>query len=147
MTEEGQNGNADPSAPWHLWAIGVVALLWYVSGAYTIQMSQLGLREGLTADEVAYYADKPAWLVATTAIATYGSVIASILLLLRNRWAEAAFGVALAFILLNNMVELANGTSRIYANNVAATVTAIIAVIAALLFLYARAMKRRGVLR
>lgn len=136
-----------PKAPWHLWVVGVLALLWYVSGAYTIQMAQLGRLPGIEPDEAAYYAAKPMWKIALTAITTYGSVIASILLLMRHRAAVWAFGTVLGFILLGTAIELIDGTSRAYANNAAAIATTIIVVIAALMPLYARAMKRRGVLR
>lgn len=134
-------------APWHLWVVGVLALLWYASGAYVIQMAQLGKLPDLTPDEIAYYAAKPAWKVILTAITTYGSVIASILLLMRRRAAVWAFDIALVFILLGTAIELADGTSRAYANNAAAIATTVIVVIAVLMPLYARAMKRRGVLR
>jgi len=140
-------GAAGAKAPWHFWAIGVLALLWYASGAWTIQMAQLGRLEGLSSDEAAYYAAKPVWLVGTTAIATYGSLLGAILLLARRGSAAPVFAIALAFILLNNAIELSNGTSRVYANNAAAVVTTIIALIALFMVWYSRAMQRRGVLR
>jgi hypothetical protein len=134
-------------APWHFWVIGVIALLWYASGAYTIQMAELGQLPGLQPDEAAYYAAKPMWQSIVTGIGTYGSVLASILLLMRRRSATLVFAVALALILLIDVYELSNGTSRVYANNAAAIVTGIIAVIAAFMVWYSRAMQRRGVLR
>ena len=94
-------------APWHLWVVGVVSLLWYAAGAYTIQMAQLGRLPHLSPDELAYYAAKPVWLIAITAISTYGSALASVLLLLRSRAAVWLFAIALVFIVLNNGIELA----------------------------------------
>jgi hypothetical protein len=58
-------------APWHFWVIGGLALLWYVSGAVTIQLAQLGRLPGLDAGEAAYYAAKPAWKIVLTAVGTY----------------------------------------------------------------------------
>lgn len=139
-----ENGGEGP--PWHFWAIAVLALLWYASGAYTTQMAQLGRLDGISPGEVAYYAAKPAWLVATTALATYGSLVGAALLLLRRQLAVPVFRIAFAAILFNTAVELANGTSRAYANNVAAVVTVIIVAIAAFMVFYARAMRTRGVL-
>lgn len=133
--------------PWHLWAVGILSLLWYAAGAYTIQMAQLGRLPHLSADEIAYYAAKPVWLVAITAISTYGSALGSAFLLLRSRAAVWLFAIALAFILLNNGIELANGTSRAFANNGATIATVVIVLIAFAILLYARAMSRRQVLR
>jgi hypothetical protein len=134
-------------APWHLWVVGGLALLWYVSGAVTIQLAQLGQLPGLDAGELAYYAAKPAWKVALTAVSTYGSVLAALLLLMRRKASVALFALMLAAILLGNAVELADGTSRAYANNAAAIATAVIVAIAVFMVWYARAMQRRGVLR
>ena len=76
---------SDPKvrAPWHLWVVGIVSVLWYAAGAYTIQMAQLGRLPHLSPDEITYYATKPVWLIAITAISTYGSALAAALLLMR----------------------------------------------------------------
>ena len=133
--------------PWHIWAVGIVAFLWYAMGAATIQLAQLAMLPGLDAGEIAYYAAKPLWLVAATAIGTYGSVLGSVLLLLRSRAADVVFGLSLAGILAGNIVELLNGTSRAYANEGAALVTLIVAVGALAVWCYAYAMVRAGVLK
>ncbi len=133
--------------PWHLWVVGTVAFLWYAMGAATIQLAQLAMLPGLDAGEIAYYAAKPVWLVTATAIGTYGSVLGSVLLLMRSRAADAVFGLSLAGILVGNIVELLIGTSRAYANEGAALVTLIVAVGALAVWCYAYAMVRIGVLR
>lgn len=133
--------------PWHIWVVGIVAFLWYAMGAATIQLAQLAMLPGLDAGEIAYYAAKPLWLVAATAIGTYGSVLVSVLLLLRSRAADVVFGLSLAGILAGNIVELLNGTSRAYANEGAALVTLVVAVGALAVWCYAYAMVRAGVLR
>jgi hypothetical protein len=142
-----QTSETKVRAPWHLWVVGILSLLWYAAGAYTIQMAQLGRLPHLSPHEIAYYAAKPVWLVAITAISTYGSAIASALLLLRSRAAVWLFAIALVFILLNNGIELANGTSRAFANTGASIATVVIVLIAVLTLLYARWMRKRGVLR
>ena len=134
-------------APWHLWVVGVLALIWYVLGAFVIQRAQLGLSPEMPADEVAYYAAQPLWFKVVTGVSTYGSVLASILLLARKRAASLLFAIALVTIAITDVFDLANGTSRAYANNAAAVVTGIIALIALLMVVYSRAMVRRGVLR
>lgn len=134
-------------APWHLWVVSGAALLWYLSGAVTIQLAQLGRLPGIDADEIAYYAGKPTWLVITTVIGTYGSVLGAILLLMKRSASVAVFALALAAIVLANAVEFANGTSRVYANSGAAIATAVIGAIAVFMVWYSQAMRRRGLLR
>ena len=134
------------TAPWGLWVVGTLALVWHLGGAVTIQMAQLGQLPDLTAAERAYYAAKPAGLILATGIATYGSLAASALLLLRRRASIAMFDIALASVILVNAIELWTGASRAFANSGAAIATAAIVAIAVALPLYARAMRRRGVL-
>jgi hypothetical protein len=135
------------NTPWHLYVVGTVAFLWYAMGAATIQMAQLAMLPGLDAGEIAYYAAKPIWLVTATAVGTYGSVLGSLLLLMRSRAADAVFGLSLAGIMIANIVELLNGTSRAFANDGAALVTLIVAVGGLAVWSYAYAMVRNGVLR
>jgi len=133
--------------PWHLWAVAILTLLWNGSGAVTIAMAQAGRLPNISAEEAAYYAAQPLWLVISTSIATLAPVAAGIALLLRSQVAGLLFMVSLDLILLNNIYELAVGVSRALVNPGAMVVTIIIAVIAVLQFVYSRAMKKRGVLR
>lgn len=134
-------------APWHLWLVGAISLLWYLSGAITIMMAQHATLPGIAPDEAAYYAAKPVWQELVTDLGLVATVAGSLALLLRRKWAVPAFALACIVIALLDMYEMAIGTSRVYANNVAAIVTAIILVGVALNWLYARAMTRREVLR
>lgn len=133
--------------PWHLWVVAVLTLLWNGSGAVTIALAQAGRLSGLSADEAAYYAGQPLWLVISTNIATFAPLAAAVALLVRSRLAVWLFGVSLALILVNNVYDLATGTSRALANQGALIVTVFIAVIAVLQLVYANAMRKRGVLR
>lgn len=133
--------------PWHLWVVAVLTLLWNGSGAVTIALAQAGRLSGLSADEAAYYAGQPLWLVVSTNIATFAPLAAAVALLVRSRLAVWLFGVSLALILVNNVYDLATGTSRALANQGALIVTVFIAVIAVLQLVYANAMRKRGVLR
>jgi len=134
-------------APWHLWVVAILTLLWNGSGAVTIMLAQAGRLTGLSADEAAYYAGQPTWFVISTDIATLAPVAAGIALLVRSQLAVWLFALSLALILVNNVYDLATGTSRALANQGAMIVTVIIAVIAILQLIYSSAMKKRGVLR
>jgi hypothetical protein len=109
-------------------------------------LAQAGRLAGISADEAAYYAAQPTWLVISTDVATLAPVVAGIALLLRSRVAVPLFGISLALIIANSLYELFVGTSRALANQGAAIVTIVIFVIALLQLGYALAMTRRAVL-
>ena len=132
--------------PWHLWVVAILTLLWNGSGAITIALAQAGRLPNISAEEAAYYAAQPMWLVIFTNIATWAPLAAGVALLMRSRAAVWLFGVSLAFIVITDTYDLASGTSRALANQGALIVTIVIFVIAVLQLLYARAMKRRAVL-
>ena len=134
------------SRPWHLWVVALLTLLWNGSGAVTILLAQAGRLPSISADEAAYYAAQPFWLVISTDIATLAPVAAAIALLLRSRVAVWLFWVSLELILVNNVYELVVGTSRTLVSQGALIVTIIIVVIAILQVVYSTAMKKRGVL-
>ena len=139
--------SSERNAPWHLWVVGILALLWNGSGAYTIMMAQAGKLADLGADEAAYYAAQPLWFPIVTDIALLSAIAAAVALLLRNRAAVWLFAVSLIAIVITNSYDLIAGTSRVYATTGALIVTIIIAVIALLELLYARAMRKRALLR
>jgi hypothetical protein len=133
-------------APWHLWVVAVLALLWNLSGAYTILMARAGRLSGLSADEAAYYAAQPFWFAIVVDVALFAPIAGAVALLLRHRSAVWLFGLSLVAVLSSDIYDLAAGTSRALANNMAMIVTGLIALIALLQLLYARAMKKREVL-
>jgi hypothetical protein len=137
---------AKPKAPWHLWVVAGLTLLWNASGAYTILMARAGRLSGLSADEAAYYAAQPFWFVLVVDVALFAPMAGAVALLLRHRSAVWLFGLSLAAVLITDTYDLAAGTSRALANNAAMIVTGLIALIALLQLLYARAMKNREVI-
>lgn len=133
-------------APWHLWAVGILSLLWDGSGAFTIVSAQHQAVFALAPDEADYYAAQAPWFVALVDIGLVTAILGGLGLLLRKRSAVWAFAVSLVLILFGDAYELGIGTSRIYASSAAAFVTGLIAVLAALQLAYANAMAKRGVL-
>jgi hypothetical protein len=133
-------------APWHVWVVGALTLLWNGSGAYTIMMAQAAKLPNLSVDEAAYYAAQPTWFVVVTDIALVAAVAAGVALLLRSRMAVWLFAVSLAAIVATNVYDLAAGTSRVLMSQGALIVTAIIVLVAVLQLLYARWMATRAVL-
>jgi hypothetical protein len=136
-----------PKAPWHLWLVGVLAVLWNGAGAAAIMAAQYGLYPDLPADEAAYYARQQLWFVAVTDLALLGGVLGGVALLLRSRWAAALFAISLVAIIVTNVYDLGVGTSRMFTNTGTIVVTCLIWILAIAQLWYAAVMRGRGVLR
>jgi len=141
---------AGNKAPLHLWVIGILAVLWNAVGAFDYAATQLQLEfymSQFTAEQLEYFYGFPAWVDACWAIGVWGSLLGSLALLFRKALAAWLFGLAILglagssvynFILSDGMAAMGDG---------AATFTAIIWVIALLLYFYAVAMAKRRVLQ
>ena len=141
-----------PSAtPWHLWVIGVLALLWNAMGAFDYLMTEThneGYMSRFTPEQLDFFYGFPAWLVALWAIAVWGSLLASVLLLLRNRFAVPLFLVSLICMVITAIRNYVFAGGMAVMGGVGSLLfTIVIFVFAVLLYVYARAMKERGVLR
>jgi hypothetical protein len=137
----------DRKTPWHLWVVGILALLWNASGAYTIMMAQAGRLADVGPEEAAYYAAQPLWLVIATDIALIAGIAGAVALLWRSRMAVWLFGLSLVVIILGDIYDLAAGTSLILVATNWWILTLVIIGIAILEYIYAWAMRRRMVLK
>jgi len=137
-------------APWHLWVVGIAALLWNAVGALDYVMTQTRNAQymaAFTAEQLAFFYGLPAWTVAAWAIAVWGGVLGSLLLLLRKSLAVWIFLASLAGVVLTTIQNyvLSNGM-EIMGGPGAAVFAAVIFVVAVALYVYARAMAARRVL-
>ncbi|NNE80767.1 MAG: hypothetical protein HKN18_10900 [Silicimonas sp.] len=138
-------------APWHLWVIGILSLLWNAMGAVDYVMTQIRYEPYMsqfTPEQLEYFQSFPAWVQGSWAIAVWSSVAGSIFLLLRSRFAGAAFGISLVFMaatFVHNFV-LADVKMNEIAGPEAIWFTAAIIVVAVLLWFYARWLRQRDVL-
>ena len=141
-----------PKTPWHLWIVGVLSLLWNMGGAFDFYMSEThnaAYLKNLTPAQLDYFNHFPLWAVVAWGIATWGSVLGSLALLARRRLAVGIFLtaiVAMVFTTLYNYV-LSDGLKVMGQGAAPLVFCAIIWIVAFLLWFYARAMRRRGVLR
>jgi len=97
---------AAAKAPWHLWTVGVVSLLWNAYGCYDYYMTNTGGDEylrsyGMTDAQIAFYHAMPAWMTGVWAIGVWGALLGSILLLARSKWALHVFAVSFAAFVLS----------------------------------------------
>jgi hypothetical protein len=132
---------------WHIWIVGILSLLWNGAGAYTVMMAQAGKLPNVDALEASYYAAQPLWFVIATDIALLATLAAAVVLLMRSRYAAWLFAFALIAFVVNNLYDLAAGTSLVLVDRGWLIMTIIIATISVLQFVYAWTMRKRGVLR
>lgn len=137
--------------PKHLWVVGILTLLWNAVGAFDYLMTQTrneAYMKAFTPEQLDYFYGFPSWVVACWAIAVWGGVVGSLLLVLRKRLAVPVFAVSFAAMVattIHNFV-LTDGL-RIMGGAGAAAFSAVIFLIALGLVVYSRAMRAKGVLR
>jgi hypothetical protein len=141
---------AKTKAPRHLWIVGILAVLWNAIGAFDYSATQLRLEAYMsqfTPEQLEYFYGFPAWVVAAWAIAVWSSLLGSLALLLRKRWAVVLFGLAIVGMVITALHNFVLTDGIALMGSGAVVFTAVIWAIAFFLFFYARAMSKRGVLR
>ena len=81
-------------APVHLWIVGILALLWNAVGAFDYLATKLRLdfyMSQFTPEQLDYFYGFPAWVEFFWAIAVWGGILGSALLLMRKRQAVIVF--------------------------------------------------------
>jgi len=138
--------------PWHLWAVGLLSLLWNTMGALDYLMVQARVPSYLgnyTPEQLAYFTSYPSWAVATWATGVWFSVLGSVFLLARSRFASTAFFIALLGLIATSVYSF--GLSEVsiidLAGPTAALFSAAIFIMIVVFWAYARGMTRRGYLR
>jgi hypothetical protein len=138
--------------PWHLWAVGALALLWNGYGAYDYVMTLTGGEEylrafGLSEEQIAYYAATPAWVTAAWAVGVWGGVAGGALLLLRSKWALHAFVASLAGFVLGVIYAYALSNGGQIAGPETAVMNGVIGAGCLFFVWYAWQAGQRGILR
>jgi hypothetical protein len=156
MTDETAAPDARVDAPWHLWVIGTLSLLFTAFGAYDYVMSQSGNRAymaamvepmGVDADvAVDYFASFPLWADAVWAIGVWAGVAGAVLLLLRRAQAYGAWLASMAGLVLSNAYGMVNPIPGMTDSSMTYATIAVVFVVMLLLTLYARAQRDAGVL-
>jgi hypothetical protein len=84
------------AAPWHLWVVGGLTLLWNSVGIFSYMMTRLGKLAdlGMTPEQIAFFDSFPVWANAVWALGVWGAFLGSVLLLLRSRWAVISMAIS-----------------------------------------------------
>jgi len=141
--------------PMLLWAVGGLSTLWSGFGCFDYLMTRMRDTDYLAkmmptvdpAATLAWVDSFPLWAQFGWGLGVWAGLAGSVLLLLRSRWAVWAFGLSLVGALLGL------GYQIVAAPPLAGTedpmyqiMPYVIILVAAALFLYARAMEKKGVL-
>lgn len=137
--------------PWHLWVVGVLALGWNGYAGYDFIMVLTKGAEYLQAyfppEKVAYYTSMPMWTNVPYAAAVWGGAIASVLLLLRSRWAFHVFALSLLGVVVCILNAYGMDDWASIGGTQGMMMWGIITAIAVFLAWYAWTMSKKGVLR
>ena len=148
--------SAQARTPIHIWIVGILALLWNGFGCYDYFMTRTSgaayIDSMMHTDQgsaiMAYINGFPIWVSAAWGFGVWGGLAGYILLVMRSRHAVAAFAVSaigavvgLGWQILNpsGIAEMSETVNRV--------MPYVIIVVAVALFLYARAVEKKGLLR
>lgn len=143
---------AAPVRPWHLWPIGLLALLWHAAGALDYVLTLYAFEPYVSQvppEWLEYFRAIPAWVTGAWAVGVWVGLLGAILLLMREHWAPLALAVAFAGVLAATLwLTLLAEPPMQEAVGMGFTWTMVAATVAALLlWLYARWLRRRGVIQ
>ena len=144
-------------APMHLWIVGGLGTLWNAFGAYDYVMTRMRNTDYLASmmpnvdpqDTLAWVDGFPIWAQFGWGLGVWMGLLGCILLLVRHRWAFWALGLSLvgAILGLGYQIAAAPPLRGTEGDPMMTVMPYVIIGIAVALFLYARAMRAKGVLR
>lgn len=137
------------TTPVHLWIIGVVTLLWNAMGAFDYLMTQTrneGYMGQFTAEQLEYFYGFPVWMEFFWALAVWGAVLGSVLLLLRKGLALPVFAVSFVSMLVTSVYSFGLSDGAKVSGMTGVIFSVAIFIVALFLVFYSRKMKERGVL-
>jgi hypothetical protein len=142
--------------PMHLWIVGGLSTIWSAFGCYDYLMTRMRNTDYLasmmpTVDPnamLAWVDSFPMYAQLGWGLGVWGGLAGSVLLLLRSRWAVWAMGLSLIGALLGLGYQIVAAPPLAGADDMMSKVIPyVIILIAIALFLYARAMEKKGVLK
>ncbi len=142
--------------PMLLWAVGGLSTLWSGFGCFDYLMTRMRDTDYLArmmptvdpAATLAWVDSFPLWAQFGWGLGVWAGLAGSVLLLLRSRWAVWAFGLSLVGALLGLGYQIVAAPPLAGAEDpMSKAMPFVIILVAVALFLYARAMEKKGVLR
>ena len=142
--------------PAHLWIVGAIATLWNAFGCYDYLMSRMRNTDYLASMMptvepnvmLAWVDAFPVWAQFGWGLGVWGGLAGGLLLLMRKRWAVWALGLSFIGAVLGLGYQITAAPPLPGAEGAMFDAMPYVIILFALaLFLYARAMEKKGVLR
>ena len=138
--------------PWHLWVVGVIAVLFNAIGVFDFVMtmaqgSTYMASAGMTPAQIAHYEQMPAWMTVVWAVGVWGAMVASVLILLRRKLAVSVLALSLGAFLVSLLYTYVLTDGGEVMGREMAIASAVITALLLFFMWYAWLMTKRGVLR
>ena len=132
------------------WVIAIIATIWNIMGVFQY-LSFTYLKDEMTATmtdpEIALVDGLPSWYIGVFAIAVFTGLIASLLLLLRKKWATSIFLISMIAIIIQMGYWLfVTGAMDVYGSE-AFLMPIIVIIIGVFLYLYSKKATQKGILK
>jgi hypothetical protein len=134
----------------HLWIVAGLSLLWNAVGAFDYVMTQTAneaYMSNFSAEQLEYFYGFPLFATAAWAVAVWSSVLGSVLLFLRRGLADPVFLISFVAMAGNTIYTTSTGGWSIMGGAGAVAFSGAIFLVSLALWLYARALRRQGVLK
>ena len=142
--------------PVHLWIVGILSLLWNAMGCFDYVMTRMRNTDYLSSAMpnvdpnamLAWIDGFPIYAQIGWALGVWGGLLGSELLLVRSRYAVWAYGLSLLGAVVGLGYQIAAAPPLAGADDAMSKAMPYVIILVALgLFLYARAMEKKAVLR
>lgn len=138
--------------PWHVWVIGILALIWNSFGCVDYTMTKTHNADylaGFTPEQIAYFDSFPWYENMFWALGVWGALAGSVLLLMRRRHAFAAFTISALGLAGSTIWQFmfSDMDTKTIMPPVAQVMTVMIWAIALFLFVYSKWAVNRGWLK
>ena len=142
--------------PVHLWIVGILSLLWNAMGCFDYVMTRMRNTDYLSSAMpnvdpnamLAWIDGFPIYAQIGWALGVWGGLLGSVLLLMRSRYAVWAYGLSLLGAVVGLGYQIAAAPPLAGADDAMSKAMPYVIILVALgLFLYARAMEKKAVLR
>jgi hypothetical protein len=142
--------------PVHLWIVGILSLLWNAMGCFDYVMTRMRNTDYLSSAMpnvdpnamLAWIDGFPIYAQIGWALGVWGGLLGSVLLLVRSRYAVWAYGISLLGAVVGLGYQIAAAPPLAGADDAMSKAMPYVIILVALgLFLYARAMEKKAVLR
>jgi hypothetical protein len=126
---------SDTTTPWHVWLIGVLALLWNCMNAFDYFMT------------TTRFYSFPLWVDVSWGLYVFAGILGAVALLFCKRWAVSVFTLSLVAMVITSLYIFATNGLSLGGGVGALIFTAMTFIIAVALLLYTLRLARKGVLR